>query len=115
MGSEEFGKEIKRLRLEKEIKLREMAERVGISPAYMSRIESGRELPPKGERVVKIAEVLGVSVDTLLSLAGKIDPKIKDYITQTPSMPEFLRKMKESNMSPEALEQLIAEMGKKGN
>lgn len=113
MGSAEFGKEIKQLRLAREIKLREMAARVGISPAYMSRIESGRELPPKGERIVKIAEVLDVPVDDLLSLAGKIDPLIENYITQTPSIPEFLRKMRDSNISPKKLKRLFAELDKK--
>jgi predicted transcriptional regulator len=44
-----FGETIRDLRVAQDFGLRETASKVGISPAYLSRIERGKERPPRPE------------------------------------------------------------------
>jgi transcriptional regulator with XRE-family HTH domain len=64
--SETIGKIILRLRTENDMKQKELADRVGITEATLSRYENDLR-SPKGEIVFKLAEALGVSSDYLLS------------------------------------------------
>ncbi len=60
------------------------AERIGISKAYLSRIELGYEIPT--EDVIKlIAEELFLDTDFLLSMAGKISSDLVKIIIDRPS------------------------------
>jgi transcriptional regulator with XRE-family HTH domain len=94
---------IKELRLKKtQYSLRKLAEIVGISPAYLSRLESDRDPPPSEEIVIKIAGSLGADSDELLSHANKVSPDLIKIIKNHPkSVPAFLRLAKEKNLSEE--------------
>jgi transcriptional regulator with XRE-family HTH domain len=96
-----FGKIIRELRLEKtQYSLRKLAETVGISPAYLSRLESDRDPPPSEEIVIKIARALATDSDELLSHANKVSPDLVKIIRNHPkSVPAFLRLAKEKNFS----------------
>jgi len=59
-----LGKRIQELRKEKNISQEKLAERVGIEPNNLSRIENGRNYPTP-ENLAKIASALKVSVDKL--------------------------------------------------
>lgn len=63
---------IKTLRLEKELSQEDLAEFADLSVPYISHIETGRKKPSL-ESLVKIADVLGVSVDQLLRGNQKYD------------------------------------------
>ncbi len=52
--------------------LREFAKKVGLSPAYLSRIENGKEPPPSEIVVERLAEALGTDKYELFSYAGKV-------------------------------------------
>ena len=71
--------------------MRTAAERLGISPAYLSRIERGKERPPRPDLVKRMATLLGGDPDMLFRLADSTDPDLAEYIHQTPTVPEFLR------------------------
>ena len=49
-------------------------ERLGISPAYLSRVERGKERPPRPELMKRMAALLGGSPDLLFRLAESTDP-----------------------------------------
>jgi transcriptional regulator with XRE-family HTH domain len=55
----EFGKEIRRLRLEHEERLKDMADRLSLTPAFLSSIETGRKPVPAAfvDRVVQEYEI----------------------------------------------------------
>jgi HTH-type transcriptional regulator, competence development regulator len=72
-----FGKFIRDKREEAGIPLREFAERIGISPAYWSRIEREMEKAPKDELIEKAAAVLGLNVDELFVLASRLPPDMQ--------------------------------------
>ena len=46
-----FGETIREMRMAQEMGLRRAAERLGISPAYLSRVERGKERPPRPDLV----------------------------------------------------------------
>ena len=105
-----FGETIREMREAHEMGLRATANRLGISPAYLSRIERGRERPPKPELVKRIATLLGGDPDLLFRLAESTDPDLADYIHSTPSLPEFLRAARAMELTSEDFEALMEEV-----
>ena len=105
-----FGETIREMREAQVMGLRAASQRLGISPAYLSRIERGRERPPKPEFVKRIATLLGGDPDLLFRLAESTDPDLADYIHLTPNVSEFLRTAKAMDLTSEDFEVLIEEV-----
>jgi transcriptional regulator with XRE-family HTH domain len=62
--SENFGKQVKKLRLEKEMSQEELAEKLNIHRTYMSFIERGQRSPSL-VLIFKISRALGVKLPEL--------------------------------------------------
>jgi transcriptional regulator with XRE-family HTH domain len=91
-GKEKFGAFIRREREAKDIGLREMAKKVGVSPTYLSKVERDEFAPPAEDKVRKIAEFIGQDADELLALAGRVASDLTDIIREQPrEMADFLR------------------------
>ena len=90
--------------------LRAAAERLGISPAYLSRIERGKERPPRPELVKRIAALLGGDSDVLFRLAGSTDPDLAEYVRSIPTVPEFLRTARAMKLTADDFADLIADL-----
>lgn len=65
-----FGREVRKLRVNRGVSLRELAERAYLSHAYLSQVERGKLPPPGNDKVVAIAKALGHDRNELLALAG---------------------------------------------
>jgi HTH-type transcriptional regulator, competence development regulator len=90
--SEKFGAFVRREREAKEIGLREMAKKIGVSPTYLSKVERDEFPPPAEERVRKIAGIIGQDADELLALAGRVASDLTEIIREQPrEMADFLR------------------------
>jgi transcriptional regulator with XRE-family HTH domain len=75
--------------------LRQLADRVGIEPSYLSKIERGEQPPPGEETIRRIADELGEDRDTLLALAGKVSGDLLEIIKERPALvAELLRSIK---------------------
>ena len=110
---ETLGQRIRRRR-DGKFGLREMAKKLGISPAYLSRIETSEEKnPPAEELLRKIAELLDDNFDELMSLAGRIPTDVKEYITKDPGLPQFLRTASQQGLTAKQLEEMLNSKGKK--
>jgi len=79
-----FGAVIRQAREAKEIGLREMAKRIGVSPTYLSKIERDEFPPPAEDKVKVIADILGFDADALLARAGRVSSDISDIIKRQP-------------------------------
>jgi len=108
--AKQFGETIREMREAQKLGLRVAAERLGISPAYLSRIERGRERPPKPELVKKLARLLGGDADLLFRLAASTDPDIAEYMNLVPNVPEFLRAAMSLRLTSEDFAELIQEI-----
>jgi len=96
------------MRAEHKLGLRETATKVGISPAYLSRIETMDEKTPPAEDVIcKLAKLLNDDFDELMHLAGRVPADVEKIIKGDPSMPAFLRSAKEQKLSGEELWRLV--------
>ncbi len=83
-----FGDEVRRLRTAKGVGLRQMAEEVGISPAYLSQLERGVSPPPDEKKVKKIAKALRVKQSGLMNLAqeDRSQAMLAKWATLSPSL-----------------------------
>jgi len=60
-----LGKKISKLRRNKNMTQKELAEKVGISVSYLSKIERGDRLRPPMQMLSRIAHALGVKIKEL--------------------------------------------------
>lgn len=76
--------------------LRQVAERVGIEPAYLSKIERDEFSPPSEMTIRKLARELSEDADVLLAMAGKVSSDLQDAIRQRPKLfAELIRQIKD--------------------
>ena len=97
--AENFGGTIREMREAQKLGLRVAADRLNISPAYLSRIERGKERPPKPQLVKRMATLLGGDPDRLFRLAESTDPDLAAYMHRVPRIPEFLRTAMAMNLT----------------
>tara|TARA_B100000609_G_C17181703_1_gene417461 strand:+ start:508 stop:870 length:363 start_codon:yes stop_codon:yes gene_type:complete len=102
-----FGETVRELRTAQDLGLRETAGIIGISPAYLSRIERGKERPPKGEIIKALAKQLAADPDVLFRIASSTDPDITELLNSHSEIMELLRFIQEANFDNKQLEQLL--------
>ena len=81
-----FGLYIRQRRIEMGFGLNEFSGRIGISPAYWSRVERGIEKAPRDELIEKTASLLGMSVDELFLQAARLPPDMQKELPQVVSL-----------------------------
>lgn len=109
-----LGERIRELREQKDISLRELAKRLGVSPAFLSDIELGRRFP-SAEVLAKIAKELGESVEELKKYDTRPPvEELKRLAAANPLMGLALRRVVEKKVSAnELIEFLNKEKRKK--
>lgn len=101
-----FGPTIRLLRQAKGISLRELARQLGVSPAFLSQIEAGRQHKIPRARIVQVAEMLGVSEGYLLGTARQMHPELMKFMSETPEAAEFMLTAMRSGLIAEDFTQL---------
>jgi PAS domain S-box-containing protein len=95
-----FGQRLRELRKAKGITQRELAQKTGISFAYVSKLETGVKTPPRQKIILALAKVLGANnadTDELFGLAKKMPPDLlKRVDTQMIRMLRFLEHEEET-------------------
>jgi len=102
-----FGETIRDLRVAQDLGLRETAIKAGISPAYLSRIERGKERPPRPEIIKELARLLAADPDVLFRLSSSTDPEVVDYLHEQPEVMNLLRYIKETHFTEAEIKNLI--------
>ena len=103
----DFGKTIRNLRVAQDLGLRETASKIGISPAYLSRIERGKERPPRPEIIKELAKELAADPDVLFRLSSSTDPEVAEYLHDQPGVMNLLRYIKNANFTESEIQSLI--------
>ena len=83
MNPSELGAHIRESREAKGTSLRKFAAEIGVSPTYLSKVETGAE-KPAAPVVQRIAAALGLHSDELLGRAGKIAPDVLEIMLSDP-------------------------------
>ncbi|NWH05313.1 helix-turn-helix domain-containing protein [Desulfobacter latus] len=102
-----FGDTIRELRVAQDLGLRETAGKIGISPAYLSRIERSKERPPKPDVIKTLAKELATDPDVLFRLSSSTDPEVSDFLNDQPEVMELLRFIKDSEFTTKQIKQLF--------
>ena len=77
--------------------LRKVAQRVGVEPAYLSKIERGDVPPPSEATIRRLAEELHEDPDLLLAMASKVSRDLQGIILHRPQLfAELLRQLKDA-------------------
>ena len=96
-----FGSYIRKRREDKyltdpEYSLRKTAAKIGVQPAYLSKVEREEGSPPSEKTILKIAAILGEDPDILLALAGKVSSELQKVIIKRPELfAELIRRLKD--------------------
>lgn len=89
--------------------LRQVAQRVDLEPAYLSKIERGETAPPSEAAIQRLATDLGEDSDTLLAMAGKVSAELQEAIRKRPRL--FAALIRELKQAPDdALLRLVREV-----
>ena len=66
--------------------LRRIAKRIGVQPAYLSRLERGQTSALTEEKLMALALALAEDSDSLLAMAGKVASDVLDIIKERPAL-----------------------------
>jgi transcriptional regulator with XRE-family HTH domain len=70
--------------------------RIGVEPAYLSKIERDQVAPPSEATTRRLASELGEDPDVLLAMSGKVSTDLKDIILKRPTMfADLIRELKD--------------------
>jgi len=75
--AQKFGEKLRELREKAKITLRQVSKQILCSAVYLSDVELGHRAPPSQDKIVKIAEIIGVDPGPLLRLAAKEKGRIE--------------------------------------
>jgi transcriptional regulator with XRE-family HTH domain len=76
--------------------LRQVAIRIGVEPAYLSKIERDQVAPPSEATTRRLARELGEDPDVLLAMSGKVSTDLKDIIVKRPTLfADLIRELKD--------------------
>ncbi len=77
--------------------LRQVAFRIGVEPAYLSKVERGDVAPPSEATTVRLARELGEDPDVLLAMAGKVSGDLQQIIRKRPRLfADLIRQLREA-------------------
>lgn len=100
---ETLGERLRRAR--GDMKLRELARRLGLAPSYLSDIENDRRIP--SEQVLgELATELGVDFEELMALAGRVGTQAERFLRRSPAATTLFRKIYERKLTEAEIQTL---------
>ena len=63
-----------------------MAQRIGVEPAYLSKIERDQVAPPSEAAIRRLAAELEADPDLLLAMAGKVSSDLQAIVLRRPQL-----------------------------
>ncbi|MCJ7499885.1 helix-turn-helix domain-containing protein [bacterium] len=76
--------------------LRQVAQRINVEPAYLSKIERDQVPPPGEDTIRRLALDLGEDPDLMLAMAGKVSSDLQEIIRKRPQVfADLIRQLKE--------------------
>ena len=99
-----FGAHLRELRealrhSDRRYSVRQVAQRVGVQPSYLSKVERGEQPPPSEATIRALAADLGEDVDLLLALGGKVSAELQDIVRRRPRL--FAQLIRELDQLPD--------------
>ena len=110
---DKFGVYVRGRRNELDMTLRDFANDINLSPAYVSDIENGNRYAPMNylKQVARILQIEKEEINYFYDLAGCSHSNwtdINDYLSQMPSARKAIRMARDKNMTEEEFVELIS-------
>ena len=116
-----FGEFLSSMREEKDITLREMARKLGVSAPFLSDVEKNRCAPLTAERLEKVAGILGLSTSEkadMYDLVGRqrdiVAPDLPDYIKSREYVSVALRTARDMDAGEAEWQEFVERLRRKG-
>ncbi len=109
----QFGERVRELRVQQRLTQQTVADRMGVSVSYISKVENGKLHfgdYPSEKFIHKLATELKADEDELLLLADKVPASIRIRIRQNPELFRCLARMDRKTLK--AFEKLLVEKNK---
>ncbi|ERS01183.1 helix-turn-helix transcriptional regulator [Acinetobacter venetianus] len=110
----DFGKAIRKLRIDYDTNLNELAASIGVSSAFLSAVETGKK-PVSAELITKIANVLGLNKDEEHLLTHAASQCIDNVVVRTNTAEEaelalmFARRIQSDSVDLATLRKILEE------
>ena len=76
--------------------VRRVAQRIGVEPAYLSKIERDQVAPPSEAAIRRLAAELDADPDLLLAMAGKVSSDLQAIVLRRPQLfADLLRQLRD--------------------
>lgn len=114
-----FGDRMRKLRIERGVTLKEMAEALGVSSAYLSALEHGKRGRPGWhliQRILAYFNIIWDEADEVVRLARISHPRITiDTSGLNPKATELANRLADeiAKLDPATLDELLTTLGKK--
>ncbi len=100
-----LGKLIRDGRQARRWSLRQLGEKIGVTPAYVADLEAGRR-SPSAELTERIATELDISAENLAAADARLSPDLRDWIEERPQLTAVLRSLHASPNSDRLIQRL---------
>jgi PTS system nitrogen regulatory IIA component len=101
-----LGATLRLLRVENGFGLRDLARRLGVSSAYLSRVENGLDPVPTPDRLEAIARELDLPPLLLMDAASRPSPAAQRYLAEEPQAAALLLDLAQRGLGAQELAQL---------
>jgi PTS system nitrogen regulatory IIA component len=101
-----LGATLRLLRLENGFGLRDLARRLGVSSAYLSRVENGVDPVPTADRLEAIARALDLPPALLIDAAQRLSPLAQKYFEDEPQAAALLHDLASRRLEGHQLAEL---------
>lgn len=103
-----FGKRIRQLRVERQLSLRDLADRVGIDFTYLSKIENNRSAPPSDEVIRRLARELEADPEDLLALAAKVSQEdLRRTVADDHRLGVLFRRLQSGDLTEDQIKKIL--------
>jgi transcriptional regulator with XRE-family HTH domain len=106
MADKTLGDVVRDARAALDMRLRELARRLNVTPSYVSDIENNRRVPSE-DVLGRIAIELKIPLDDLVARAGRIGTDAERYLRQTPVATTLFRRISEEKLTEDEIGDLM--------
>lgn len=103
-----FGATLRLLRIDAGLSLRGLAQRIGVSSTYLSRVENGIDPVPTPDRLVEIARSLRLPPTLLIELTHRTGSFVSRYLEDVPAAGALFLEIARLRLSPMQIARLRA-------
>src|SRR6202041_4071107 len=101
----DLGELLRKKRTARQMSLRDLGQKIGVTPAYIADIESDRRLP-SSELKHKLSAALDIPAEELEEADNRLSSDLQEWVQQRPQVVSLLRSLRTSPQSEKLTQRL---------